>query len=166
MSVSGGIEHGELLTALRLLSRGRPTGALLVSTSFANAAVGFENGEIVSASSTMAGKLGDVLVDKGLVRRDKLDAALWVQRQDKEWRPLGRVLVDVKVLPEDVVALALEAHIVRVLDDILRWDHGTFRFEERPPAGGNPVRPACGDPGKLELKVAVLRQKDPGVPAA
>jgi hypothetical protein len=164
MSVSGGIEHGELLTALRLLSRGRRTGALLVSTSFATAAVGFEDGGIVSASSAMSRKLGEVLVEKGLVKRDRLDAALWVQRQDKEWRPIGRVLVDVKVLPEDVVALALEEQVVRVLDDILRWDHGTFRFEERPPAGGDPVRSACGDLGKLELKIA-LRPSAQAVPA-
>jgi len=91
MRVSGSIQHGEVSTALHLLSRGRGTGVLVASTSFANASVGVLDGEIVWASATMGPKLGDVLVERGLVKRDRLDAALWVQRQDKEWRALAQL---------------------------------------------------------------------------
>ncbi|HEX5138759.1 MAG TPA: DUF4388 domain-containing protein [Planctomycetota bacterium] len=163
--LSGRIEHGELLTALRLVSRGRGTGAVVVFTAYATATVAFEEGGVLWANATTTPKFGDLLVEKGLVKRDKLDAALWVQRQDREWRPIGRVLVDVKVLSEEVVALAVEAQVVRVLSEILGWERGSFRFEDRPPAGDGPVRPASQDLDRLEIKVAMLRAKDPGVPA-
>jgi Domain of unknown function (DUF4388) len=166
MSVSGSIEHGELQTALSLVSRGRETGALVVFSAYATASIGFQDGEVVWANSTATPKLGEILVEKGLVKRDKLDAALWVQRQDKVWRPLGRVLVDVKVLAQPVAELAIEAQIVQVLEEVLRWERGTFRFEPRPPPPGEMILPACGDLGKLEIKVAMLRQKSAGVPAA
>jgi len=165
LELSGNIAHGEISTALRLLSRGRSTGVLVASASYASALVGFREGEVLWASSALGPKLGDVLVERGLLRRDKLDAALWVQKQDREWRALGRVLVDVKVLPEDVVALAAGEQITRILSDILRWDHGTFRFDPREPGSGEPVPPDCGDLGQLEVRVAMLRRDGPGVPA-
>jgi hypothetical protein len=165
MSVSGSIENGELLTALRLMSRGRETGALVAFSAYANASIGLIDGDLAWANSTETPKLGDLLLEKGLIKRDKLDAALWVQKQDKEWRPLGRVLVDVKVLSQPVVELAVQAQILRVLEEILRWERGTFRFERRPPPDGL-VLPACGDLGKLELKVAKARQHASGIPAA
>lgn len=165
VSVSGVIEKDELSTALQLLSRGRATGVLVASASFANASVGFRDGEVLWASSTMGPRLGDVLVEKGLVTRDKLDAALWVQRQDKEWRALGHVVVDVKLVPRAAVEIAVEAQIVRVLDTIFRWDHGAFRFDPRPPVEGEIILPPSGDLGQLEIKVALLRQRAPGAPA-
>jgi hypothetical protein len=166
MSVSGNIENEQLQAALQLVSRGRETGALVAFSAYSTATIGFLEGDIVWANSTETPKLGDLLVEKGLLKRDKLDAALWVQKQDRDWRPIGRVLVDVKVLSEAVVALAVEAQIVRVLEQVLRWERGTFRFEPRPPPADELIRPACRDLGKLEIKVAMLRQKSTGVPAA
>lgn len=166
MSVSGNLEHGELLTGLRLLNRGRETGALLASSAYANASIGLLDGQVMWANSTETLKLGEVLIDKGLLKRDKLDAALWVQKQDKQWRPLGQVLVDVKVLSPQVIELALEAQIVLVLTEVLGWQRGSFRFERRPPPESQLIHPACTDLGKLELKVAVLRHGNPGTPGA
>lgn len=163
--LTGKIENGELRNALHLVSRDRRTGAMIVSTTYATATIVFEEGGVLCASATTTPKLGDLLLDKGLLKRDKLDAALSLQRQDREWRPIGRVLVDVKVLSEAVAALAVEAQIVRVLSEILGWERGSFRFEGRPPAGDNPVRPACLDLDTLEKKAVVLRAKDPAVPA-
>jgi hypothetical protein len=166
MSVSGTIEQDGLLTALRLVSRGQRTGALVAFSAYATATIGLVEGEVAWANSTETPKLGELLVGKGLLKRDKLDAALWVQRQDREWRPFGRVLVDVKALALPVVELAVEEQIVKVLEEVLRWERGTFRFEPRPPTAGQPVLPACRDLGKLELKVAMARERGPGIPAA
>ncbi len=158
MSVSGFIEQDGLATALQLVSRGRSTGVLVASTAYATAAIEFREGEIFLANSTMTSKLGELIVKRGLVSSEKLDAALWVQRQDKEWRALGRVLVDVRLLPEATVQAAIEEQVARVLDEVLRWDHGTFRFERRAPANGMLIVPACRDLGQYEVKVAMLRQ--------
>jgi hypothetical protein len=157
MSVSGIIERDELATALRLVSRGRGTGVLVASTAYANASVAFRDGEILRAGSSAGPTLGDVLVEAGAVSREKLDAALWVQRQDKVWRPLGRVLLDVRLVPLSVVEAAVEAQITRVLDAILRWDRGTFRFEPGPPPPGDAVLPPCRDLGQYEVRIAILR---------
>jgi hypothetical protein len=159
MDVSGIIERDELATALRLVSRGQGTGVLVASTAYANAQIGFLDGEVLWANSTMAPKLGELLVERGLVKRDKLDAALWIQKQDKEWRALGRVLVDVKLLARPVVELAIEAQITQVLDEMLRWDRGTFRFDAREPATCELILPPCRDLGQYELKVAMMRHQ-------
>lgn len=157
MSVSGTIEHDELTTALRLLSRGKSTGVLVASTAYSAATIGFSDGEILCASSTMAPKLGELLAEKGLVSREKLDAALWVQRQEREWRMLGRVLLDVRLLTLAQVESGIEEQITRVLDDIFRWDQGTFRFEQQPPTRGELILPPCRDLGQYEVRVAILR---------
>jgi hypothetical protein len=165
MSVSGTIARDELTTALRLVSRGKSTGVFVASTAYGNASIGFRDGEILWASSTLSGTLGDLLVEGKLVSREKLDAALWVQRQDKEWRALGRVLLDVRLLTLGQVEQAIEAQIARVLDDILRWESGTFRFEHRPPEKGAMVLPPCRDLGQYEVRIAILRASREGTAA-
>ena len=157
MSVSGNVERDELTTALRLLARGRSTGVLVASTAFAKAQIGLRDGDLLWASSTMGPKLGEVIVDRGLVRRDKLDAALWVQKQDKDWRALGQVLVDVKLLDLAVVQMAIDAQLTQVLEETLRWDRGTFRFEHRPPDRGDLILPPCRDLGQIEVRIAMIR---------
>lgn len=126
------------------------------STTYANALLGFRDGEILWANSSAGPKLGEILVERGLLRRDKLDAALWVQKQDLTWRALGLVLLDVKVVPQSAVELALEEQLTTVLDRVLRWDHGTFRFDPREPETGEIVLPPCGDVGQLQVRVAML----------
>jgi hypothetical protein len=157
MSVSGIIERDEMMTALRLVSRGKSTGVFLASTAFGNAAIGFRDGEILFASSTLSGTFGDLLVEQGLVSRERLDAALWVQREDKEWRALGQVLLDVKVLTREQIETAIETQITRVLDEILRWESGTFRFEHREPEKGAMILPPCRDLGQYEVRIAINR---------
>jgi hypothetical protein len=157
MSVSGIIEQNGLATALQLVSRGRSSGVFVANTAYATASIEFREGEIFLANSTMTSKLGELIVKKGLVSSEKLDAALWVQRQDKEWRALGRVLVDVRLLQEATVQSVIEEQIARVLDEVLRWDQGTFRFERRPPSNGVLIVPQCRDLGQYEVKVAMLR---------
>ncbi len=157
MSVSGVIAEDGLLTALRLVSRGKSTGVLTASTAYQTASLGFRDGEILYACSTLTPKLGEMLVEKGLVSPEKLDAALWVQRQDKEWRALGRVLVDVRLLSLAAVEALVEAQIVRGLDEILRWDRGTFRFEPKPLETATLILPPCRDLGQYEVKVAMVR---------
>ena len=159
MSVSGTIDRDELMTALRLVSRGKSTGVFLASTTFGNAAIGFRDGEIIYASSTLSGTFGDLLVEQGLVSRERLDAALWVQRDDKEWRALGRVLLDVRVLTREQIENAIEAQIERVLNELLRWDQGSFRFEHRPPETGLMILPRCRDLGQYEVRIAMCRAK-------
>ena len=158
MSVSGFIERDELMTALRLVSRGKSTGVFLASTNFGNAAIGFRDGEILFASSTLSGTFGDLLVDQGLVSRERLDAALWVQREDKEWRALGQVLLDVKLLSREQIETAIEVQIARVLDEVLGWESGTFRFELRQPEKGAMILPRCRDLGQYEVRIAIRRQ--------
>lgn len=165
MSVSGTIARDELGTALRLVARGKSTGVFLASTAYGKASIGFRDGEIVYANSTLSGTLGDMLVEKKLVGREKLDAALWIQKQDKEWRALGRVLLDVRLLTLEQVEQAIEAQIARVLDDLLRWDNGSFRFEHRPPEKGAMVLPPCRDLGQYEVRIALLRAAREGTPA-
>lgn len=161
MDVSGSIEHDELMTALRLVSRGRGSGVLVASTAYTNASVGFEEGEILFANATSLPKFGEMLVEKGLVSTEKLDAALWIQKQDRQWRALGLVILDVRLQSLAVLEAAIEEQITRVLDEILRWDRGTFRFDTRPPAKGALILPKCRDLGHYEVKVAMLRQDEP-----
>lgn len=67
--------------------------------------------------------------------------------------------MDVKLLPQAVVEIAIEEQITQVLDGILCWDHGNFRFDARPPSTCEMVLAPCRDLGQLEIKVAMLRQK-------
>ena len=70
-------------------------------------------------------KLGEYLVQQGLISRETLDHAL-VAKKDKT--KLGTVLVAMGAVDTLTLRRALEEQVKEVVYEVVRWRSGSFRF--------------------------------------
>lgn len=121
----------ELLQVLvSLLKNGRKTGTLIIEnpkTDIRNELTLY-NGNLVHASSTMyRDRFGDLLVRKGLISPDDLQAALDEQKSLPNKR-LGQVLVEKNLIVESVIPETIFHQIECVLYEALSWAEAKFYF--------------------------------------
>ena len=153
--ISGDIKAQEVPSALDMLSKAQATGTLTISGESADACVAFERGRILYATSTSVPRLGEILLEQEFLSMAELDAALWVQRQDTEWKSMGTVFCDVNLVTHEIVEAALEAQITRVLGEVFAWTRGTFRFKEGAHECWPVIVPRCRQVEKYALRVAL-----------
>ncbi len=116
---------------LREVYLGQRTGLLHVTRGEA-AAVSFRavNGELVSGSSSDArGRLGEMLVRRGLLSRKDLERALAVV--SGQGRRLAPVLRELELVDTPALEQALALHIREMLVTALLWDQAALLFEDQ-----------------------------------
>jgi hypothetical protein len=130
MPLEGKLSYGELADLLQVIDISRKNGILNVRSRKGVGRLFFEMGKLVRAESNLFSvRVGDVLVEQGILSRDSLQAALGVQRSEGNRRKLGAIICeDMGVTPEEVEA-ALTVHFKAVIFDILSWPEGRIRFD-------------------------------------
>jgi hypothetical protein len=134
--------------ACRDLAAAGATGLLRVTHPRGEGEVGFERGRIVSAASPGTGaRVGDRLVDAGLLDRDVLTEALDAQAElEPGRRPrLGRLLVAADLVTPDAVRRVVLDQVVDAIFELTTWERAEFGFL--------PARPH--DTPEVPLSVAV-----------
>ena len=159
MSVSGTLFKYELPTALELLSRARSTGILTITGEKGVATIAMVEGGVLFASSHGTPRLGEFLVEKGIVEQKDLEAVLKLQRRKKVSQLLGTILMDLGLVSQEAAELGIEAQITQVLLDVLSWKDGEFRFEPTDMKWDKAVIPQCRQIGTYMLRVAMLQAK-------
>jgi hypothetical protein len=159
MSVSGTLFKYELPTALELLSRARSTGILTITGEKGVATIAMVEGGVLFASSHGTPRLGEFLVEKGIVEQKDLEAVLKLQRRKKMSQLLGTILMDLGLVSQEAAELGIEAQITQVLLDVLSWRDGEFRFEPTDMKWDKAVIPQCRQIGTYMLRVAMLQAK-------
>lgn len=79
-----------------------------------------------AASNDPREYLGQFLVHFGLITEDQLQRAFDTQRETKVL--LGRILVMIGIVPEEMVVQALQVKISETMLDAFRWKAGRFQF--------------------------------------
>jgi Domain of unknown function (DUF4388) len=159
MSVSGTLFKYELPTALELLSRARSTGILTITGEKGVATIAMVEGGVLFASSHATPRLGEFLVEKGIVEQKDLEAVLKLQRRKKVSQLLGTILMDLGLVSQEAAELGIESQITQVLLDVLSWRDGEFRFEPTDMKWDKAVVPQCRQIGTYMLRVAMLQAK-------
>ena len=159
MSVSGTLFKYELPTALELLSRARSTGILTITGEKGVATIAMVEGGVLFASSHGTPRLGEFLVEKGIVEQKDLEAVLKLQRRKKVSQLLGTILMDLGLVSQEAAELGIESQITQVLLDVLSWRDGEFRFEPTDMKWDKAVVPQCRQIGTYMLRVAMLQAK-------
>ncbi|MHC4547828.1 MAG: DUF4388 domain-containing protein [Planctomycetota bacterium] len=159
MSVSGTLFKYELPTALELLSRAKSSGILTISGDKGIATVAMHEGGVLFASSHNTPRLGEFLVEKGIVDPHDLDAVLKHQRRKKVAQLLGTILLDLGLVSKEAAELGIETQITHVLLDVLGWQEGEFRFEPSEMNWEHVLVPQCQQVGTYMLRVAMLQAK-------
>jgi hypothetical protein len=162
MSASGTLFKYELPTALELLSRAKSTGILTITGEKGVATIAMVEGGVLFASSHNTPRLGEYLVEKGIVEQTDLDAALRHQRRKKVTQLLGTILTDLGLVSKEAAELGIEEQITQVLLEVLEWKDGEFRFEPTEMKWDKAVVPQSRQIGAYMLKVAMLQAKQSG----
>jgi len=113
---------------MQFIHLGQRTGTLVLKSAGRTAMIGFHGGKLVSAQVPGQPKLGDLLVDEGLVDRGVLEDAVADQTLGEGRRTIGQILLDDGHVQtqelRDVVVQQIEGAISRVV----QWDAGSFEF--------------------------------------
>ena len=130
MSINGVLEDLPLADVLQFIHLGRRTGTLFLwRDDEQRAEIGFHDGKIVGAWAPGHRKLGDLLVEAGLLDSDRLEAALEVQQRSEPPRSLGRILVESGAIRRDQIHHVVREQVKTTVFDLVTWRQGHFHFE-------------------------------------
>jgi tetratricopeptide (TPR) repeat protein len=133
MAIEGPLEELSIQDVLQLLELARKTGVLTVRSERLNdeAIVHFSKGEIVFAVRRRSTRrLGALLIRAGRLTQRELDRALELQRSDPT-RRLAEILLEMGSISEEELELQLRFQMEESIYELMAWDEGYFRFEER-----------------------------------
>lgn len=153
MSYSGSLGGIDAASALQVLGPARRSGLMTITSGDKSAFIVLDAGRVLFASCSLVPPLGSRLVAKGLVPEHVLNDLLSMQRRKKTRRLLGKLLVDLGLVPPHVARAEIEDHLVTVLREILSWgDEGTVHFDEADGETDAIVPPDEGDVDRLLLR--------------
>jgi len=129
MAVEGTLDLFKLPEILQLISQQKKTGILTVQGQQDIVAISFLNGRIVAAdalSQTLEEGLAQVLVREGMITASDLHRAAG-EHQSAGGRLID-VLVERRYLERAQLLQALRLQTWRLLEQLLRWNEGDFKF--------------------------------------
>jgi hypothetical protein len=131
MAFTGELEHLPIVDVIQLINSSRKSGLLSVKGRKGESQLVFKDGYIVSASHlNNSVKIGQVLVDMGMLTGEQLEQGLKKQQLDGEARkPLAITLIDMGLLTEKDAYKALQHLIEMTLVEILTWKTGKFTLQ-------------------------------------
>ncbi|TGU74483.1 DUF4388 domain-containing protein [Geomonas terrae] len=128
MSFEGDLEHLPLVDVIQLLHQTGKTGTLTLKSSKGESQLVFRDGFIVSANHVNNSiRIGQVMIDMGLLSREALEHALKEQqRAGSERKPIIQMLIEEGIVETQAAYQGLEALIEMTIVDVLTWTKGTF----------------------------------------
>ena len=131
MSFTGDLEHLSIVDVIQLLHATRKSGALTVKGRKGESQLVFSDGYIISANHyDNSLRIGNILVEAGVITAETLSAALEDQRNaGANRRPLVATLIEGGRVRREDAYRGLEALIELTVVEILTWKRGTFDLD-------------------------------------
>jgi len=129
MSFSGNIEDVSIADTLQFIHLGGRSGTLRLVCGEEKAQIGFHHGRIVQAWSPGSKRLGELLMEAGIIDQNALETALATQQGMHPRKSLGQILVSMGALEADAIYKTLERQIQGTVRDLVSWSRGTFEFD-------------------------------------
>jgi hypothetical protein len=129
MAVEGTLDVFKLPEILQMISQQQKTGILTVQGEQDIIAVSFLKGQIVTVDSlnqTQEDGLSQLLIKEGVLTNAQFSRAS-AEHQSSGQRLLD-LLVERNYVRRDALLKALRVHSIRLLEHLLRWDKGDFKF--------------------------------------
>jgi hypothetical protein len=126
LDLKGKLSIFDPTTVFQMLNLAQLTGKLQLKVESNSARIYFKGGNIIFAELTKnARKLGEYLIEKGLIDEKQLQRALKKKPKNKR---LGKLLVADGVIEEEMLQSAVENQIKEVVYEVVRWRDGWFTF--------------------------------------
>lgn len=131
MSFTGDLEHLSIVDVIQLLHATRKSGTLTVRGRKGESQLVFSDGYIISANHyDNSLRIGNILVEAGIITAETLAAALDEQRNaGANRRPLVATLIEGGRVRKEDAYRGLEALIELTVVEILTWKRGTFDLD-------------------------------------
>ena len=140
-TVSGKLDDVPLSGLLHTLSAKQLTGKLTLKSAAGDGLVVVRKGSVIYAASNSAREtLGNILVCRGLLDEKTLLRALEVQHELADEKRLGAILVELGAFSQASLEDVLRQQTVKVVNELLGWEKGFFRFEAVEITEGGEIR--------------------------
>lgn len=130
MSLVGRLEDLPLVELLHVLSMFRKSGELTISRGDDVGVFLLNKGKLYHAANGLsAPSVGEVLLNRNVISRETLDAALATQRLAPKRKKIGTILVEMNAVTQDTLHNVLRDQLQRIAKDFIGWDSGFFSFK-------------------------------------
>ncbi len=129
MAIRGSLREASLPDVLQLLAMGKKTGCLSVTHREQFGYIYFDRGRIAYASIVnRRDRLGDLLLNAGLITKSDLDMAIAAQAAEPH-RRIGDILVSQGRITREEMHGQVRVQIEEAVYFLFTWSQGTFNFE-------------------------------------
>ncbi|MFY9342060.1 MAG: DUF4388 domain-containing protein, partial [Planctomycetota bacterium] len=155
VTMRGDLEQIELADIFQTLAMSKMAGVLRLRNPLDERHVLAEDGHVrlLVGNRVASRRLGQRLIQAGLVQPDQLRDALAQQREER--RPLGQILVDAGVVSTAAIDEIVGNQVAEDLFGLFTWQYGTFEFYKGPVPEGA-ARDAFADCPAFEIQSLLL----------
>lgn len=131
MSFDGDLEHLPIVDVIQLLHATGKSGTLTLKSAKGESQLVFLDGFVVSANHVNNSvRIGQVMLDMGLIGKDDLDKALADQQQaGPQRKPIIQTMIEGGMVETEAAYQGLEALIEMTIVEVLTWTRGTFSLD-------------------------------------
>lgn len=128
--MQGSLTQIQLPEILQFLSMGKGSGFLTLSRGGNDIVLMVRSGRIINSSAiTRMRRLGELLVQRGILRRSTLAEVLKLQRTIEADKPLGAILIERDIVTEATIREVLRMQLEEEIWNLFSWEEGDFKFE-------------------------------------
>jgi uncharacterized protein DUF4388/GAF domain-containing protein len=126
MSLSGQLSDVSVVDILQFINLGRRNGSLFLWEGVRKAALTFQSGKIAYVWNGQQARLSELVTRAGLVNHVAIDQL----RSKHPDGILAELLVARGFVTREALSKAIEAHVARVVRELVGWTNGTFEFTD------------------------------------
>jgi len=129
MNLKGDFDPSSLASILQLLSNEKKTGVLRVVSDDNEVRIFIQDGAIIYAmGSQKEGRLGHLLISKGLITPDQLQQCLAEARSQK--LAMGKILVGRGIISSEQLKSVIRKQAEFIVFNLFFWDQGSFEYSD------------------------------------
>lgn len=129
--MQGSLKHVPLPEVLQFLSMGKSSGVLRLKRNKSEITLSIANGKIINSSAIdRRRRIGDLLVNRGLLKRSELTRLLNLQKTVESDKRLGQILVERDIVTEETIRETLRLQLEEEIWNLFSWQDGDFAFEQ------------------------------------
>jgi hypothetical protein len=130
VTITADLEDLTVADFMMVLAQSQKTGQLTIENGGERLKLAFRSGDIVYASSTgVRETVGAMLVRRGLVDEEQLEAALQLQKKQEGSALLGQILVEMEVVTAEDLTRVVYLQFQNVIREAMAWTQGVGTFD-------------------------------------
>ncbi len=129
MELEGKLRATTFPELLQFLSTGKKTGTLTFKSGERKTSLMIKEGKIINtANEARSRRLGEMLVNRGFIRRSVLEDVLAQQQSETQEKLLGELLIENELISNDILKEVLRLQLEEEVWSLFGWEEGTFQF--------------------------------------